>query len=109
MFIATNCLRVKTGYGPELEKQFQRHGGVEQQPGFLRFELWRLTREGDHEEYLVVTHWESKEAHHGWTRSEAFRQAHAGPRPDFLLGGEFSTYEVRLSSSPRQAKAPYQD
>lgn len=108
MFIATNCLKVKIGYGAELEKHFGRRGGVEQEPGFLGFELWRLDQAADHEEYLVVTRWESKEAHHGWTRSEAFRQAHAGPRPDFLLGGEFSSYEVRLSSSPRQAKAPVQ-
>lgn len=105
MFVATNRLKIKNGFGQELEQQFGRHSGVEQQPGFLEFELWRLDKETDHEEYLVVTHWESKEAHDDWTRSEAFRQAHSGPRPEFLIGGEFSSYEVRLSSLPGKAKA----
>lgn len=105
MFVATNRLKIKEGFGQELEQQFGRHSGVEQQPGFLGFELWKLGKETDHEEYLVVTHWESKEAHNSWTRSEAFRQAHAGPRPEFLIGGEFSSYEVRLSSQPGRTKA----
>ncbi len=106
MFVATNRLRTRKGHGQELEDRFRGHGGVERQSGFLGFELWRLDKEAEHEEYLVVTHWESKEAHHQWTRSQEFRAAHAGSRPDFLLGtGEFSSYEVRLASRPEGAKA----
>jgi heme oxygenase (staphylobilin-producing) len=105
MFVATNRLTIKAGFGQELEQQFGRRGGVEQQADFLGFELWKLDKEADHEEYLVVTHWESKEAHHNWTRSEAFRQAHSGPRPEFLIGGESSSYEVRFSSLPGRTKA----
>ena len=105
MFVATNRLRIKNGFGQELEQQFGRHSGVEQQPGFLGFELWRLDKEAEHDEYLVVTHWESQEAHNSWTRSAAFRQAHSGPRSEFLISGEFSSYEVCLSSRPGRAKA----
>ena len=106
MFVATNRLMVKEGHGHELEERFGLRGGVEKQAGFLGFELWKREVRADHEEYLVVTHWESKEAHHEWTRSEAFKAAHSGPRADFLAGHpEFGAYEVRLASHPEQAKA----
>jgi heme-degrading monooxygenase HmoA len=62
MFVATNRLTIKAGFGQELEQHFGRRGGVEQQPGFLGFELWKREKDADHEEYLVVTRWESKEA-----------------------------------------------
>ena len=102
MFVATNQLRIQTGHGSDLEERFRARGGVEQQLGFLGFELWKLNQAAEDEEvYLVVTHWESEDAHHQWTRSESFRQAHAGPHPEFLLGpGEFRTYDVRISSAP---------
>ncbi len=105
MFVATNRLRIKQGYGEQLEEGFRHQGGVERQPGFLGFELWRLNKEEEYEEYLVVTHWESKDAHDQWTHSEAFRAAHSGPRLDFFTGHpEFSTYDVRLASRPDETK-----
>ena len=105
MFVATNRLKVKKDHGHELEERFLSRGGVEQQPGFLGFELWKLDREEDVEDFLVVTHWESKEAHDHWTHSEAFRQAHSGARADFLAGpGEFNSYDVRITSRPEQPK-----
>ena len=69
MFVSTNRLKAKKGYGHELEERFARRGGVEGQSGFLGFELWRKETDADCDEYLVVTHWESKEAHLQWTRS----------------------------------------
>ena len=106
MFVATNRLRTKKGQGQDLEERFGRRGGVENQSGFLGFELWKMDTQTDHEEYLVVTHWESKEAHHQWTTSEDFRAAHSGPRADFLVGHpEFGGYEVRLVSHPMGEKA----
>ncbi|MFQ6027707.1 MAG: antibiotic biosynthesis monooxygenase family protein [Dehalococcoidia bacterium] len=105
MFVATNRLQVKPGSGSDLEDRFSRRGGVEQQPGFLGFELWKLDGAEDFEEYLVVTHWESEEAHVQWTHSEAFRQSHSGIRGDFFLGPpEFKKYAVRLRSAPEGAK-----
>ncbi len=106
MFVAPHRLKIQKDHGEELEGLFRSRGGVEQQPGFVKFELWKLDRDAEHEEYLVVGHWESKEAHDEWTRSEAFRQAHAGPHPGFLMGrGEFHSYDVRLSSTPAGVKA----
>lgn len=105
MFVATNRLRTVKGRGHELEERFGRRAGVEKQPGFLGFELWKKETHADHDEYLVVTHWDSKEAHHMWTRSEAFKEAHSGPRADFIVGHpEFSAYDVRLMSDSTGAK-----
>ena len=105
MFVATNRLTTIKGHGHELEERFGRRSGVEQHDGFLGFELWKKEAEADQDVYLVVTHWESREAHDLWTRSESFREAHSGPRSDFIVGHpEFGGYEVRLTSHPGEAK-----
>ena len=102
MFVATNRLTIQKGNGEDLEGRFRSQGGVNSQPGFLGFEMWKSEREEESEEYLIVTHWESREAHTQWVRSDAFRQAHAGPHPEYLVGpGEFKTYDVRYSFSPK--------
>ena len=108
MFIATNRIKVKTGFGDTLEEMFKARGAVQDHSGFISFELWKMHKTPDHEEFLVVTHWETEEDHHTWTRSDAFRSAHAGGPPDFLLGpGAFHTYEVvhRLEASGTAAAA----
>ena len=102
MFVATNRLTIQKGNGEDLEGRFRSQGGVNSQPGFLGFEMWKSEREEESEEYLIVTHWESREAHTQWVRSDAFRQAHAGPHPEYLMGpGEFKTYDVRYSFNPK--------
>ena len=61
----------------------------------------------DFEEYLIVTQWESREHQRAWIRSEGFRQAHSGPRADFILGhARFRGYDVQLASETRQTKTP---
>ena len=106
MFVGTNRIKVTKGSGYELEERFSRQGGVEKQPGFVRFQMWKLDVDAEHEEYLIVTHWESKEAQRAWVRSDAFRQAHSGPRADFVIGhARFRGYDVRLSSEPQSPKS----
>ncbi len=105
MFVATNRLTIQSGHGDDLEERFRKQGGVEHQAGFLGFEFWKLNQEAETEEYLVVTHWDSKDAHDQWTHSDEFRQAHAGERPAYLLGGDFQTYDVRISSGPEGKKS----
>ncbi len=101
MFIATNRIKIKSGHGDDLETRFGHSGGVEKEPGFLGFELWRMDGTNDHEEYLVVSRWEAKEDHDKWTQGESFRRAHSGPPADYIMGrGEFSSYDVRLSTRP---------
>ena len=98
MYAVTNRIRVKTGHGVDIEKTVGKRGGVEKEPGFKSFELWRQEVEEDHEVFLVVTRWETKEDFKNWTQSASFREAHSGGPPDFILGGELANYEVKLSS-----------
>ena len=108
MFIATNRIRVKRGTGHKLEERFASRAGVEQQAGFLGFEMgkMRASRGEDYEEYLIVTHWQSQEHQQQWVAGEAFKEAHAGPRPDFVVGHpKFRSYDVRLASGPNTPKS----
>ncbi len=98
MYAVTNRIKIEKGHGDEMEEVFGKRGGVEKEPGFKSFELWKLEAEEDHEVYLVVTRWESKGDFQNWTKSDSFKQSHAGPRPTFILGGELGNYEVKISS-----------
>ena len=100
MFIATNRIRVRVNSGVDLESRFKERKGIEEQPGFLSFELWKLddAEACEYEEYLVVSHWESKSDFQEWTASDAFKKAHSGPRAEYILGHPvFTGYEVRQS------------
>ncbi len=103
MFIAINNLRAKPNRGDDLEARFAEPRGLDEQPGFIGFELLKRTwAPGDDDDsgemhYLVVTRWRSMKDFIGWTKSDAFKQAHAGGRPDFLAGGGHPAgYEVAL-------------
>ena len=107
MYVGTNRIRVQKGTGHELEARFAKQRGVEKQPGFISFQMWKLDADEEHEEYLIVTHWESREAQREWIQSDAFRRAHSGPRVEFIIGhGRFRGYDVRLASESQQTKAP---
>ena len=88
---------VKTGHGDDLEEVFSKRGSVQNEPGFKSFEFWKLQKEDDHEVYLVVTRWESEDDFINWTKSASFRESHAGPHPDYILGGELANYDIKLS------------
>ena len=98
MFVGTNRIKIKKGYGKELEELFRSRGEVAREPGFVDFELWRQEGDSEHEEYLVVSRWELEEHHNQWLRSDSFKQAHSGPPTDYIMGhGEFSSYQIRLA------------
>ena len=97
MYSVTNRIMIKTGNGDDLEEVFGKRGSVQHEPGFKSFELWKLQKEDDHEVYLVVTRWESEQDFKNWTQSDSFRQSHDGPHPDYILGGELSNYDIKLS------------
>ena len=98
MFVGTNRIKIKKGYGKELEELFRSRGEVAREPGFVDFELWRQEGDSEHEEYLVVSRWESEEHHNQWLRGDSFKQAHSGPPTDYIMGhGEFSSYQIRLA------------
>lgn len=89
MFIAMNRFKVALGSEDEFIGVWtNRETFLDTVPGFKEF---HLLRGPSLEEYtLFASHsvWESREAFEGWTKSEAFRKAHAnaGAKKDIYLG-----------------------
>lgn len=98
MFIAMNRFQVVPGEEAAFEALWlgrdTRLGGV---PGFVEFHLLRGDAHDDHTLYTSHTVWTSRAVFEDWTRSEAFRQAHAnagGNRPRYLGPPRFEGFEV---------------
>ena len=74
--VKINAIEVPPDAGPELEKRFaHRAHAVDNQPGFLGFQLLRPVKGEDR--YFVVTQWESEEAFQAWATGPAI-EAHKG-------------------------------
>ena len=83
--VKINAIEVPADAGPELEKRFaHRAHAVDNQPGFLGFQLLRPIKGEDR--YFVVTQWESEEAFQAWS-SGSGRAAHAGERSRPVASG----------------------
>ena len=81
MFIAMNRFRIALGREAEFEKIWrERDSHLDDVPGFRDFKL--LKGPADEEATLYASHtvWDRREDFEAWTRSEAFRKAHAGAR-----------------------------
>lgn len=93
--VKINAIEVPADAGPELEKRFaNRAHAVENQPGFLGFQLLRPIKGDDR--YFVVTHWESDEAFQAWAQGPAV-EAHAGQRAKpVATGASLLEFEVVL-------------
>ena len=78
MVVKINAIEVAEGRGPELEKRFAaRAREVDNQPGFLGFELLRPV--AGETRYFVYTRWETEEDFQAWSAGSG-RAAHAGAR-----------------------------
>jgi heme-degrading monooxygenase HmoA len=86
LFIAMNHFQVDPARGAEFEGLWkERETHLAEVPGFVRFALLRGDEPGH---YASHTTWESRAAFEAWTRSEAFKKAHAQARmPSGLLVG----------------------
>jgi heme-degrading monooxygenase HmoA len=100
MFIAMNRFRIAPGHEAEfIEVWRARDSRLNEVPGFQGFSL--LQGPGDAQATLFVSHstWASAAAFEAWTRSEAFRAAHAGAgqqRGLYLGPPQFEGFEVVL-------------
>jgi len=85
-FIAMNHFQVNPERGAEFEEHWRkRETYLHEVPGFQHFALLRGDEPGS---YVSHSTWASRDAFEGWTRSEAFRKAHAQARmPEGLLTG----------------------
>jgi len=100
-FIAMNRFRVKKGSEAAFEQVWlTRESYLDQVPGFVEFHLLKGPEAEDHTLYASHTIWADKAAFEAWTKSEAFRQAHARAGnnttgPLYLDHPKFEGFEVR--------------
>ena len=85
-FIAMNRFTVDPARGADFEAHWRtRESFLSEVPGFVRFALLRGDEPG---QYVSHTTWASRRAFEDWTRSDAFRKAHAQARtPEGVLAG----------------------
>lgn len=100
MFIAMNRFRIVPGREADFEQVWRsRDSHLEGVAGFVAFKLLRGPEREDHTLYSSHTTWRSEEDFLAWTRSDAFRKAHAAAgdnRPLYLGHPEFEGFTVVL-------------
>jgi heme-degrading monooxygenase HmoA len=89
MFIAMNRFKI----APGMESEFigiwkKRDSHLDGVPGFRSFNLLQGASSEEHTLFASHTVWDSRQAFEDWTRSEAFRLAHAqaGQTKNVYLG-----------------------
>lgn len=79
MYLTMNRFKVVKGQETAFEEVWARRDShLKSVPGFLDFRLMRGTDAEGYTLYASHTTWETETAFRDWTRSEAFRKAHAG-------------------------------
>lgn len=99
MYIAMNRFRIKPGWEPEFESIWrERESHLHTVPGFVEFALLKGPSHEDHTLYASHTVWETAQHFEDWTKSEAFRKAHAGAggsaRDIYLGPPQFEGFEA---------------
>jgi heme-degrading monooxygenase HmoA len=98
MFVAMNRFRVIKTEAPAFEARWVgRDSQLHTVPGFVSFNLLKGPEREDHILYASHTIWGSHAEFEAWTKSEAFRVAHAGAggaKPLTLGHPEFEGFET---------------
>jgi heme-degrading monooxygenase HmoA len=101
MFIAMNRFQIVPGQEEAFETVWKtRDTFLADVPGFVEFHLLRGPSEEDHTLYASHTIWNSRADFEAWTKSEAFRKAHANAgnnKPLYLGHPKFEGFEVTLT------------
>lgn len=96
MFIAMNRFKVLKGAEKDFEQVWlTRETHLEDVPGFVEFHLLKGPERDDHVLYASHSIWRSQSDFEDWTRSEAFRKAHARAgegKPLYLGHPEFEGF-----------------
>ena len=96
MFIAMNRFKVRKGAEEDFEQVWlSRETHLEDVPGFINFQLLKGPECDDHVLYASHSQWRSHDDFEAWTRSEAFRKAHARAgegKPLYLGHPEFEGF-----------------
>lgn len=109
-YIAMNRFKVAREHGAAFEAMWQqRESYLEDMPGFVSFHMLRGPEAEDHVLYSSQTVWASRADFEAWTRSEAFRKAHAraGSSSQKLYLGhpQFEGFDVIQTIAPATRSA----
>ena len=100
MFIAMNRFKIIPGNEEGfLDIWKNRETFLDEVPGFKEFNLLRGPKTNEYSLFASHSVWESRQAFENWTKSEAFRKAHANAgdaKPVYLGKPEFEGFEVAL-------------
>ena len=109
MFIAMNRFKVIKGSEQAFEDVWMgRDSYLDRVKGFVEFHLLKGPEAEDHTLYSSHTVWASKADFEAWTKSEAFRAAHARAGnertgPLYLEHPKFEGFEVRQTLTNKKA------
>ena len=99
MFIAMNRFRVRKGSEDAFEQVWlTRDTHLGKVPGFVEFRLLKGPQTEDYTLYASHSTWRSRTAFEAWTKSEAFRAAHARAgenKPLYIDHPQFEGFEVK--------------
>jgi heme-degrading monooxygenase HmoA len=102
MFIAMNRFKVRKGSEAAFEQVWtSRESYLDSVPGFVEFHLLKGPDADDHTLYASHTIWRTRDNFEAWTRSKAFRDAHAragnasSTASLYLEHPKFEGFEVR--------------
>ena len=108
IYIAMNRFKVTPGQEQAFERVWrERESYLHTMAGFLEFHLLKGANKDDHSLYSTHTAWRSKEDFEAWTKSDAFKIAHARANdhkpavPMYVGHPEFEGFESVL-----EQKAP---
>lgn len=100
MFIAMNRFKIIPGNENDfIDIWRNRETFLDEVPGFKDFHLLKGPSTDEYSLFASHSIWESKQAFEDWTKSEAFRKAHANAgnsKPVYLGKPEFEGFEPAL-------------
>lgn len=89
MYLTMNRFKVRKDHAKAFEEVWlNRDSHLKSVPGFIAFHLMQGPETEDYILYASHTTWQDKASFEGWTKSEAFREAHknAGGNKDMYIG-----------------------
>ena len=83
MYLTMNRFQVTHGHEDAFEEMWaNRDSHLKTVEGFVAFHLLKGETRDDHTLYASHTAWQSEAAFRAWTKSDAFRKAHSGVKPN---------------------------
>lgn len=102
MFVAMNRFRIVPGAEDTFEQMWrERDSRLNEVDGFESFRLLKGPSSDECTLYISHSFWRDAAAFEAWTKSEQFRQAHAGAgarKPLYVGGPQFEGFETVLES-----------